>query len=89
MAQTLHNRRFIIGIYIDDNLEPVYNNDSYHDSDLDHYLLAPDGEYLEDISELELSDSDNALEHDLDPEPSPGPVDPGYDWVLTMDHAPA
>ena len=43
-----------------------------NDSDLDHYLLGPDGVYLDEISETS-SDSVPGL----DPEPSPGPVDPG------------
>ena len=44
------------------------------DSDLEHYLVGPDGVYLEDQG---ISDSDNDLGEELDPKPSPGPVDPG------------
>ena len=44
-----------------------------YDSNLEHYQVGPDGEYLENQG---TSDSDNDLAHELDPEPSPGPVDP-------------
>ena len=44
------------------------------DSDLDHYLLDPDGVYLENQA---ISNTDNDSVIGLDPEPSPGPVDPG------------
>ena len=36
--------------------------------------LGPDGIYLEDQG---ISDSENDMIQALDPEPSPGPVDPG------------
>ena len=57
------------------NFEPT------QDSDLDHYLVGPDGVYLEQSSDTD-TDSDmsfygNDLVPGLDPEPSPGPVDPG------------
>ena len=69
-------------IYIDDNIEPTQDNtsnenvnyDLHNDSELNHYLLAPDGVYLENQS---FTSSDDDMLHDLDPEPSPGPVDPG------------
>ena len=51
------------------------------ESDLDHYLVGPDGIYLNQSpninTESEMSDNDNDLVPGLDPEPSPGPVDPG------------
>ena len=54
-------------------LSPVRANfDPEHDSDLDHYLLGPDGIYLDEISETSFDSIAG-----LDPEPSPGPVDPG------------
>ena len=58
---------------------PNYNFDPDTDSDLDHYLVGPDGVYLNEVSELDtgMSDSDDDLVLGLDPEPSPGPVDPG------------
>ena len=57
----------------DFELSPVRANfDPEHDSDLDHYLLGPDGIYLDEISETSF---DSIAE--LDPEPSLGPVDPG------------
>merc|ERR1712242_332338 len=54
-------------------LSPVRANfDPENDSDLDHYLLGPDGVYLDEISEISFDSVPG-----LDPEPSPGPVDPG------------
>merc|ERR1712242_338838 len=54
-------------------LSPVRANfDPENDSDLDHYLLGPDGIYLDQISE---SSFDSIPE--LDPESPLGPVDPG------------
>ena len=50
------------------------NLESDQDSDLEHYLVGPDGVYLEDQG---ISDSDNDLVEELDPKPSSGPVDPG------------
>ena len=47
-----------------------------YDQDLEHFLLAPNGEYL-DNQGMSESDSDNDLAFELDPEPPPGPVDPG------------
>ena len=38
------------------------------------YLVGPDGIYLENQG---LSDSDNDMIQELDPEHLPGPVDPG------------
>ena len=69
-------------VYIDDHLEPTQdstsdgnvNFDLHNNSDLNHYLLGPDGIYLEN---QELTSSDDEMLQDLDPEPSPGPVDPG------------
>ena len=82
--------------YIDDDLEPVsepeqniehihnlndVNFDPEYDSDLDHYLVGPDGIYLDQSSnrdtDSEMSNYENDLVPGLDPEPSPGPVDPG------------
>ena len=68
--------------YIDDDLEPTQDNtsdgnvnfDLHNNSDLNHYLLGPDGIYLEN---QELTSSDDEMLQDLDPEPSLGPVDPG------------
>ena len=37
-------------------------------------MIGPDGIYLEN---QELSSSDDDMIQELDPEPSPGPVDPG------------
>merc|ERR1711876_53077 len=48
------------------------NFDPENDSDLDHYLLGPDGVYLDETSEISFDSVP-----DLDPEPSPGPVNPG------------
>jgi len=45
-----------------------------YDSELDHYLLDPEGLNL---GNQDNSDTDNELVIGLDPEPSPGPVDPG------------
>ena len=54
-------------------LSPVRANfDPENDSDLDHYLLGPDGVYLDEISETSFDSVPG-----LDPEPPPGPVDPG------------
>ena len=58
---------------LDPELSPIRANfDPENDSDLDHYLLGPDGVYLDEISETSF-DSVPGLE----PEPPPGPVDPG------------
>ena len=61
--------------YLDLNFDPNT------DSDLDHYLVGPDGIYLHEIQDnsfdLYISNSDNDSVLGLDPEPSPGPVDPG------------
>merc|ERR1712242_137472 len=91
-----HNDFSINDEYIDDDLEPVseheqeiepiqnhneINFDPEYDSDLDHYLVGPDGIYLDQSpnidTESEMSYNDNDLVIGLDPEPSPGPVDPG------------
>ena len=66
----------------DQDLEPNPNNinfDPDHDSDLDHYLVGPDGVYLEQASDTDtdMSFYGNDPVPALDPEPSPGPVDPG------------
>ena len=64
-----------------DNIEPLQVNgnanfDPNNDTDLAHYLVGPDGIYLENKG---LSDSDNANDmiQELDPEHLLGPVDPG------------
>ena len=76
-------------IYIDDemdaheianvNIESVQDTgntsvEQHNDPDLYHYLVAPDGVYLK---KQENSDNESDLFQALDPEPSPGPVDPG------------
>ena len=50
------------------------NSNSDYDSDLDHYLLDPEGLNLIDHDN---NNAANELVNGLDPEPSPGPVDPG------------
>merc|ERR1712242_579689 len=91
-----HNDFSINDEYIDDDLEPVseheqeiepiqnhneINFDPEYDSDLDHYLVGPDGIYLDQSSNIdsdsEMSNHANDLVPVPDPEPSPGPVDPG------------
>ena len=59
-------------MYIEDDINSFLNLDPEHDSDLDHYLLGPDGIYLDEISDVSFDSIAG-----LDPEPSPGPVDPG------------
>ena len=96
MASHNHSDFSINDEYIDDDLEPVsepehniepiqnhneINFDPEYDSDLDHYLVGPDGIYLDQSPNIdtgsEMSDNDNDLVPGLDPEPFPGPVDPG------------
>merc|ERR1712062_843127 len=90
-----HSDFIINDEYIDDDInlvsepeqdtEPIqnlnnFNFDPAYDSDLDHYLVGPDGIYLDQSpnidTESEMSYNDNDLVLGLDPEPSPGPVDP-------------
>ena len=52
------------------------NFESNQDSDLDQYPVGPDGVYLKDQG---MSDFDNDSVDELDPETSPGPVDPGQE----------
>ena len=68
------------------DLDPIPDQDNNNsnfvhdrDSDLDHYLVGPDGVYLEQSTDTDsdMSFYGNDLVPDLDPEPSPGPVDPG------------
>ena len=61
------------------SLEPLQINenvnfDPNNDTDLNPYLVSPDGIYLQNQGQ---SDSDNDMIQGLDPEPSLGPVDPG------------
>ena len=48
----------------------------YSPSELDHYFLDPDGLNLVDPFGMPQRKSDNDV-HEGDPEPSPGPFDPG------------
>ena len=47
-------------------------NDQYIDEDLEHYFLDPEGLNLMDLFGIPNEETDEE-----DPEPSPGPVDPG------------
>ena len=49
----------------------------YSPSELDHYLLDPDGLNLVDPFAIPQRLSNNDDIHEGDPEPSPGPYDPG------------
>ena len=51
-------------------------NNNNNDSDLENYLLGPDGVYLDNQGWSD-SNSDNDLDSDLDPELPSGPGDPG------------
>ena len=54
-------------------LSPVRANfDPEQDSDIDHYLLGPDGVYLDKISETSFDSVPG-----MDPELYPEPLDPG------------
>ena len=66
-------------MYIDNDTGPFNVTDigsepSQEDLDQGHYLVGPDGVYLEGQGML---GSDNDSVQELDLEPSPGPVDPG------------
>ena len=74
--------------YIDDDL---FNNnidtlapepspgleEAYSPSDLDHYFLDPEGLNLIDPFATSQGQFNNDVAHDGDPEPNPGPFDPG------------
>ena len=65
-------------MYIDDDIGPsnvsnIGSKPSQEDSDQGHYLVGPDGVYLEGRGMLDLV---NDSVQELDPEPSPSPVDP-------------
>ena len=75
--------------YIDDD---IFHNDNanaplpelspgpvepYSPNELDHYFLDPEGLNLVDPFDLPERQNNNSLTNDGDPEPNPGPFDPG------------
>ena len=62
---------------VNEEVEATNYKNPYSPNELDHYFLDPEGLNLVDPFVLPERQNNISLTNDGDPEPSPGPFDPG------------